>query len=165
MTIMDSNLEQNNKETKYEVAFGKIEDTNYIAQFQVDMALESEDLQLDVETLKPGVKAVMEDENKGKYIVARYDDKPIGSLLITKEWSDWRNAWYWWIQSVYVKPEHRGNGVYRSMYTMVKELAIEEGVSQIKLYVDKNNETAKKTYQSLGMQESHYLLYEEYITK
>ena len=103
----------------------------------------------------------MEDPYKGTYIVAKTEDATVGSLMLTREWSDWTNRWYWWIQSVYVTPEFRGKGVYRAMYTKVKELAKEAGVTQIRLYVDKTNFRAQKVYQKLGMDECHYLMYEE----
>lgn len=85
----------------------------------------------------------------------------LGSLLITREWSDWHCTWYWWIQSVYVRPEYRRQGVYRALYSKVKELALEAGSSCVRLYVDRTNQRGLATYQALGMHESHYLLYEE----
>lgn len=83
--------------------------------------------------------------------------------MLTKEWSDWTDKWYWWIQSVYVIPEYRGKGVYKAMYNKVKEAAKAENISQVRLYVDKTNFRAQKVYQKSGMHESHYLLYEEDI--
>lgn len=83
------------------------------------------------------------------------------SLMLTREWSDWNCQWYWWIQSVYVESLHRGKGVYRAMYEWVKQMAREQSVSQIRLYVDKTNFTAQQAYQHLGMTEAHYLMYEE----
>ena len=103
----------------------------------------------------------MLDESKGIYWVAKYEGRTIGSLMLTREWSDWNNEWYWWIQSVYVIPEFRRQGVYKAMYQKVKDAAKENNVSQIRLYVDKTNHSAQKVYQNLGMHESHYLMYEE----
>ena len=81
--------------------------------------------------------------------------------MITREWSDWNNCWYWWIQSVYVLKEYRGRGIYKAMYNRVLDLAKAESVSQIRLYVDKDNSTAQAVYQKMGMAECHYRLYEK----
>lgn len=135
-------------------------DAKAIAQFQVDMALESEGTLLGIDTLLDGVRHAMEDAQKGTYLVAEVDGNPVGSLLLTKEWSDWNDGWYYWIQSVFVKAEHRRKGIYRAMYEKAKEIARADGASQIRLYVDKTNERGQKTYQALGMHESHYLMYE-----
>lgn len=141
-----------------------IQDASAIAQFQVDMAAESEGTALDREVVLRGVTEGLKDEAKGIYLVARNDEGlPVASLMLTREWSDWNCAWYWWIQSVYVQPEYRRQGIYRSMYAKVKEMAKEANVSSVRLYVDKTNQRGLSTYQALGMQESHYLLYEETI--
>lgn len=144
---------------------GTLHEVCDIAQFQVDMAFESENTLLDINTLIPGVKAAITDPQKGTYLVAIDNGQAIGSLLLTKEWSDWNNSYYWWIQSVYVKPEHRRKGIYRSLYAKAKEMARQDGAAQIRLYVDKTNLRGQQTYQALGMQESHYLMYEEDLTK
>ncbi len=149
--------------TEYKITTGTVEDINDIAQFQVDMAQESEGTSLDKERVVKGVTAVMEDKYKGTYIIARADGKAIGSLMLTREWSDWTNRWYWWIQSVYVRPEYRGKGAYRAMYAKIKEMAHQEGVTQVRLYVDKTNYPAQQVYQKLGMDECHYLMYEEVL--
>ena len=140
---------------------GKASDIDTIVRFQADMAMESEGTRLDTETLTKGVTAAISDEGKGIYLVARAEGKAIGSLMLTREWSDWNNQWYWWIQSVYVLPEHRGRGIYKAMYNKVLDLAKAEGISQIRLYVDKENSTAQTVYQKLGMAECHYCLYEK----
>ena len=139
---------------------GQIEDVESIAQFQVDMAMESEGTQLDKDTVTKGVSAAMADENKGLYYIARVDGKAVGSLMLTREWSDWNNGWYWWIQSVYVAPDYRRQGVYKSMYNAVCTDAKQQNVAQVRLYVDKTNTRGQEVYSSLGMQESHYLIYE-----
>ena len=131
-----------------------------IARFQVEMAMESEGLALDYECVRRGVEAVFADEAKGRYVVAQRDGRVVGCLMITREWSDWRSSWYWWIQSVYVSPSYRGRGVYRAMYHYVLSQAKSEGVSQVRLYVDRENTAAQAVYQKLGMAECHYLLYE-----
>lgn len=131
-----------------------------ITRFQVDMAIESEGLSLDFETTLKGVQSVLQDESKGRYVLAVIEDKPVGSLMLTREWSDWNCCWYLWIQSVYVSPEYRNNGIFKTMYNKVMELAESEEVSQVRLYVDKYNQKAQTVYQKLGMSECHYLMYE-----
>ena len=147
----------------FEVSRGEVCDIDTIVQFQADMAMESEGCVLNKEKVTKGVTAAMLDDSKGIYWVAKYEGRTIGSLMITREWSDWNNEWYWWIQSVYVTPEYRKQGVYKAMYQKVKDAAKENNVSQIRLYADKTNLSAQKAYQSLGMHESHYLMFEEEI--
>lgn len=129
------------------------------------MATESEGTALNYELVLRGVTEGIKDESKGTYLVARKNDdnEIVGSLLITREWSDWRCTWYWLIQSVYVRPEYRRQGVYSEMYDNVKKLAREAQVHCVRLYADRNNLPAISTYSSLGMTESHYLLFEEEI--
>lgn len=131
-----------------------------ITRFQVDMAMESEGLALDYERTLKGVQAVLQDEAKGRYVLAMIDGHPVGSLMLTREWSDWNCCWYLWIQSVYVSPEHRNKGIYKAMYNEVLRLAGSEGTTQVRLYVDKDNRIAQTAYQKLGMSECHYLMYE-----
>ena len=142
---------------------GKASDIDAIVRFQADMAMESEGTMLDMDRLTLGVTSAMNDEQKGIYLVARANDTPIGSLMLTREWSDWNNQWYWWIQSVYVMPEYRKKGVYKALYATLKDMARENGVSQIRLYADRTNLSAQQVYQRLGMTESHYLMFEEAI--
>ena len=142
---------------------GKASDIEAIVRFQADMAMESEGTMLDMDRLTLGVTSAINDEQKGTYLVARANDTPIGSLMVTREWSDWNNMWYWWIQSVYVMPEYRNQGVYRAMYANLKDMAKENGVSQVRLYADRTNLSAQQVYQRLGMTESHYLMFEEAI--
>ena len=142
---------------------GKASDIDAIVRFQADMAMESEGTMLDMDRLTLGVSSAINDEQKGIYLVARANDTPIGSLMLTREWSDWNNQWYWWIQSVYVMPEYRKKGVYKAMYATLKDMAQENGVSQIRLYADRTNLSAQQVYQRLGMRESHYLMFEETI--
>ncbi len=154
------------KNTNHHTCFistAQIADIETIVQFQIDMAQESEGTTLQYNKVLGGVTAAMNDASKGLYIIARIDNEAAGSLMLTREWSDWNNQWYWWIQSVYVKPQFRNNGIYRQMYAYVKKMALEEGVSQIRLYVDKTNHPALTVYEKLGMKECHYLMYEEYI--
>lgn len=148
---------------KIEITIGTTADIETIAQFQINMAMESEGYKLNHEQIVRGVSAVMSDANKGTYFVARVDGIAVGSLLLTREWSDWNNCWYWWVQSVYVMPQYRGKGIYKAMYAHVKDMAREHGVSQVRLYVDKGNTRAQEVYKKLGMDECHYLMYEEVI--
>ena len=143
------------------VSRGEVCDIDSIVQFQAEMAMESEGCVLNKEKVTKGVTAAMLDDSKGIYWVAKYEGRTIGSLMITREWSDWNNEWYWWIQSVYVTPAYRKQVVYKAMYQKVKDAAKENNVSQIRLYADKTNLSAQKAYQSLGMHVSHYLMFEE----
>ena len=149
------------KNPDYTIVRGEVDDIKSIVQFQAKMAMESEGTTLDLEKVTKGVTAAMNDESKGIYWVAKVNGKAIGSLMVTREWSDWNNEWYWWIQSVFVLPDYRKHGVYKAMYSTLKEVAKENKVSQIRLYVDKTNHPAQQVYQRLGMHESHYLMYEE----
>ena len=124
------------------------------------MAWETENLHLPTETVTRGVEAVFEDGSKGEYWVAESEGKVAASLLITFEWSDWRNTFVWWFQSVYVLPGHRRTGIFRSMYAYIKNEADKQGVAGLRLYVEINNSAAQKTYGSLGMTNNHYTMFE-----
>ena len=138
------------------------DDIHALVGFNQAMALETEGKNLEASVLEPGVAAVFEDANKGFYVVADDGGLAVGGLLITYEWSDWRNRWFWWIQSVYILPEFRGRSIYRQMYAFVKQLArARGGVCGFRLYVEKANVHAQKVYEQLRMRESHYLAYEE----
>ena len=140
------------------------DDAPALVEFNQAMALETEGKRLDSQILKSGVEAVFEDETKGFYLVAEEDGTIVGGLMITFEWSDWRDGWFWWIQSVYVLPDSRGRGVYASLYEFVKEKARDEkNVCGFRLYVEKENDRAQKVYERLGMDRSHYVMYEELI--
>ncbi len=135
-------------------------DVPSIIDFQLKMAWETEKVKLEKKIVTSGVRAVFEDQSHGLYFVAEDNKKVMASLLITNEWSDWRNCNVWWFQSVYVTPDFRRQGVFRMMYTHVRQLAEKEGVAGLRLYVEKNNSRAKKTYESLGMSSEHYSFYE-----
>ncbi len=146
------------------IRIAKFGDADSLVEFNQAMALETEGKRLDTETLRNGVRAIFQDENKGFYAVAENDGAIVGGLMVTFEWSDWRNAWFWWIQSVYILPESRGQGIYRRLYDFVKEKADERGdVCGFRLYVEAENERAQRVYEKLGMQKSHYLMFEEMI--
>ena len=135
------------------------EDAAAIVDFQQAMARETEEVDLDRETVTRGVQAVFDDVSRGRYFVADADGDVIASLLITYEWSDWRNGVVWWIQSVYVRPEYRGRGVYGGLYEHVKQAA-PVSVRGIRLYVDRRNARAQEVYRRLGMNGEHYLVFE-----
>jgi GNAT superfamily N-acetyltransferase len=135
-------------------------DASPIIDFQLKMAWETEQMTLRQETVTKGVNAVFADSSRGQYYVADADGQVVASLLITYEWSDWRNCNVWWFQSVYVLPEFRRQGIFRKMYTFIKDQAIEQGIAGLRLYVETRNTRARKTYESLGMNSEHYSFYE-----
>lgn len=136
-------------------------DIQTIADFQIAMAFETEGMNLDEITVLRGVSAVFADPAKGFYLVARSASRTVGSLMITYEWSDWRARTVWWIQSLYVIPECRRQGVYKLMYNwLLERVNQDESVGGIRLYVDHTNISAQKVYESLGMDGNHYRFYE-----
>jgi GNAT superfamily N-acetyltransferase len=137
-----------------------IEDALVIIDFQQKMAWETEQMTLKPDIITNGVNGVFAVPSRGQYWVAEENGEIIASLLITYEWSDWRNADVWWFQSVYVLPAHRRKGSFRSMYTIIKKEAESHGIAGLRLYVETNNGTAQKTYEALGMQSEHYRMYE-----
>ncbi len=139
----------------------KEEDISTIVDFQLAMALETENLQLDKPTVEKGVNAAFHDSTKGQYFITEIDGEVGASLMTTFEWSDWRNGTVYWIQSVYVKENFRRLGIYRKMYAYIQELVKkDDSVRGIRLYVDKSNIKAQKTYQNTGMNGEHYQLFE-----
>ncbi|MCG6187935.1 GNAT family N-acetyltransferase [Maribellus maritimus] len=139
----------------------KPEDIFSIVNFQIAMAKETEGIELHLPTVELGVKAVLNDASKGRYYVTEVNDEIIGSLLTTYEWSDWRNGTVLWIQSVYIKPDFRRKGVYRNMYSYLKHKVLEdEKLKGIRLYAEKSNISAHKTYKKLGMNPEHYTTFE-----
>ena len=137
------------------------EDKKTIARFQIEMAKETENLDLDLSTLIDGVTSVFRDPAKGKYLVAEENKKIIGSMLLTAEWSDWRDKWVLWMQSVYVLPEHRKQGIFSLLYEYAKQtVQRDENIAGIRLYVDNSNLNAVKVYQAIGMNGDHYRVFE-----
>ncbi|MBN2280689.1 MAG: GNAT family N-acetyltransferase [Candidatus Marinimicrobia bacterium] len=136
-------------------------DIDTIARFNINMALETENKSLHKEIITKGVETMIQNPCLGFYLMAEIDGKIAGSLMVTTEWSDWRNGFFWWIQSVYVEKEFRRQGVYSSLYHHVKKLSESEKVCGFRLYVEKENFIARKTYEKLGMSETHYRMYEE----
>ena len=136
-------------------------DIPVIADFQLKMAKETENLALNSETVKKGVTAVFSDPKLGKYFVAEADSKVCASLMVTPEWSDWRNSQVLWIQSVYVLPEFRKSGIFKKMYLHLKTLVEgSDSYSGLRLYVDKSNHNARNVYRQIGMNGEHYELFE-----
>ncbi|MEM1012049.1 MAG: GNAT family N-acetyltransferase [Planctomycetota bacterium] len=141
-----------------------VSDAEMIADMNVRMARETEGLALDPPTVVEGVAAVLADRSKGHYLVAEAAGRVVGCLLVTHEWSDWRNGDLWWVQSVFVEPDHRGRGVFRSLYEATRQQALEESASGLRLYVEHENHTAQQTYRKLGMSKTHYHIMEEMLT-
>ncbi len=144
------------------IRVAKSQDADALIEFNQAMALETENKHLDPEVLGGGVRAVFADPQKGFYVAAEDDGHIIGALMVTYEWSDWRNGWFWWIQSVYILPEARGRRIYSRLYEFVKERAAEAGnVCGFRLYVEAENSHARRVYENVGMEASHYCMYEE----
>jgi GNAT superfamily N-acetyltransferase len=132
-----------------------------IVKFNAAMGYETEELPLDLIVLRKGVHNILSDESKGFYVVAELEGKVVGQTMITFEWSDWRNGFFWWIQSVYVLPEFRRAGVFKKLYKEIYEMAAaDKNGCGLRLYVERKNERAKKAYENLGMLHSHYDMYE-----
>ena len=136
-------------------------DLELLVRFQIAMASESEDKGLDENTLRHGIATALSSDDLALYIVAEIAGEPVGMLMLTWEWSDWRNGRFWWIQSVYVASSHRRLGVYSAMHHHVLSLASKDPTAAgIRLYVEKDNDDAQATYLHLGMVETHYRLFE-----
>lgn len=136
-------------------------DAPILAEFNQRLAWETEHLRLDPEVVHEGVVAVLADTNKGVYFVAEAQGKIVGQLMITYEWSDWRNGNLWWIQSVYVPEPHRGQGVFRALFQHLENLArTHPDVAGLRLYMHADNERARRTYERLGMKHSDYEVFE-----
>jgi GNAT superfamily N-acetyltransferase len=125
------------------------------------LAVETEGVRLDIETLRQGITALLESRAPGRYFVAELDGRVVGQLLTTYEWSDWRNRMVWWIQSVYVVPEVRERGVLRALYERARREALAAGAGGLRLYVDNRNARAQAVYAALGMAGDHYRVFED----
>jgi ribosomal protein S18 acetylase RimI-like enzyme len=135
----------------------KPSDAGVIADFNNRLAEETESRSLAQDLIGPGVEALLSDQTKGRYWVAELDDKIIGQIAVSYEWSDWRNGMLWWIQSVYIHSSQRRKGVYSKLYRHVESLAqTDENVIGIRLYLEKDNERAQSTYEKLGMGMTNY---------
>jgi GNAT superfamily N-acetyltransferase len=138
-----------------------IDDLETLVTGNLALADETERLRLDADTLRHGILALLESRAPGRYWVAELEGRVIGQLLITYEWSDWRNRMVWWIQSVYVAPEARSRGVLRTLYDAARREALAAGAGGLRLYVDTTNERAQAVYAALGMNGGHYRVFED----
>lgn len=138
-----------------------IENLEVLVDFQQRLALESESIRLNAETLRKGMIAMFADPSKGIYYVVEEEGRIIGCHMITYEWSDWRNGMVWWLQSVYVTETHRRKGIFKMMYdNLIDIIKKDPQLIGLRLYVDKSNERALQVYQTMGMDGSHYTVYE-----
>lgn len=138
------------------------EDAGTLADFNSAMALETERKVLLPHVIGAGVRALLEQPRAGFYVIAEVEDTVAGALMITTEWSDWRNGSFWWVQSVYVRPQFRRQGVYKRLYKYVRSLAARSrAVCGFRLYVERNNRRAMATYRSAGMALTHYVMFEQ----
>ncbi|MEE8486613.1 MAG: GNAT family N-acetyltransferase [Gemmatimonadota bacterium] len=137
-------------------------DRDRIVLFNQALARETEGRVLDRATLKAGVARMLSDPARGRYFVAEDEGEIVGQLAVTVEWSDWRNAEIWWIQSVYIARNHRRRGIYGQLHLTVRDMARAARVAGLRLYVEQDNQGARTTYESLDMRPSSYVLYEEY---
>lgn len=136
-------------------------DAPVVAEFNLRLAEETEQLRLNPQTVSAGVAAVLNDPAKGLYFVAEAAGAVVGQLMVTYEWSDWRNGNLWWIQSVYVKPEFRSRGVFRALFEHLKSLArASHDVAGLRLYMHAENDRARRAYEHLGMKRSDYEIFE-----
>lgn len=147
---------------EFSVRMAEPQDADVLARANIAMAWETERKRLDPATIARGVRGVFDDGQRGFYVVAMKDCEIAGSLMVTFEWSDWRSGLIWWIQSVYVQPAFRRNGVFRRLYQYVETQAAQHpDVCGIRLYVEKSNHTAQQAYADAGMQETSYRIYEK----
>jgi GNAT superfamily N-acetyltransferase len=137
------------------------DDASFIVASLIAMALETEELVLDTDTVRQGVAALFDHPDRGFYLIA--DDakmQPSACMLVLSEWSDWRNREVWWLHSVYVRPEERRAGLFRQLFAEAERLGRERGVAGVRLYVDRRNVRAQAVYRALGMTDEHYQLFE-----
>jgi GNAT superfamily N-acetyltransferase len=143
------------------IRYGEEMDASILAGFQLRMAEETEHLQLEEEVVADGVIQLLRDRSKGFYLVAENDNEDVmGCLIITYEWSDWRNGWIWWIGSLFVEKIYRKHGIFRLLLDKVMDLAKDHEVRAIRLYVDKENDSARKAYLRSGFKGSNYEVFE-----
>ena len=143
-------------------------DADLLARWAQAMALETEHRQLDATTVQAGVVAGIADPARARYFIAMHGRETmgnaVGTLMLTHEWSDWRNGDWWWIQSVYVAPQARRQGVFAALYQHVEQLARQTpGVIGLRLYVERDNAAAQQTYAALGMTDAGYRIFESHF--
>ena len=136
-------------------------DRDLMADWAVAMAMETEAKALSLDTVTRGIQAGLDEPARASYYIAEIAGEPVGTVMVTPEWSDWRNGWWWWIQSVYVAPGHRRHGVFRALFDHVRNLAAStDDVRGLRLYVERENAGAQRTYEFVGMKDSGYRMYE-----
>jgi len=138
-----------------------VQDVGNLVAGNMALAEETENVRLDAGTLRQGIQALLDSRAPGRYWVAEHDGRFVGQLMITFEWSDWRNRMVWWLQSVYVVPDARGRGVLRTLYDHARREAIAAGAGGLRLYVDTSNTRAQAAYAALGMEGGHYRVFED----
>ena len=138
-----------------------LRDLDALVAGNLALAEETERVRLDLDTLRQGIRVLLESRAPGRYWVAEIEGRVVGQLLMTFEWSDWRNRMVWWIQSVYVAPDARGRGVLRTLYDVVRREALASGSGGLRLYVDMTNIRAQAVYAALGMNGEHYRVFED----
>ena len=143
-----------------EIRYANFDDAEKITKNNVLLAIESEKLTIEYKTVSAGVKALLSDQTKGFYLVAKEDNIIIGQMMITFEWSDWHNKNVWWLQSVYIDKSWRRKGVFTQLFEAIKKTARKNNVDVLRLYVYNSNSKAKETYMVSGMQEKAYSIYQ-----
>jgi GNAT superfamily N-acetyltransferase len=146
---------------KPDIRAARAEDLEALVAGNMALAEETEPVRLDMETLRQGILALLESRAPGRYWVAELEGRVVGQLLVTFEWSDWRNRMVWWIQSVYVAPDARGRGVLRTLYDVARREALAAGAGGLRLYVNTANQRAQAVYAALGMNGDHYRVFED----
>jgi len=148
-----------------QIRLARPDDASIIADFNIRMAMETEKLALDPSIIFPGVRAVFTDPSRGQYFVAEIGGSVVGCLMITHEWSDWRNGDIWWIQSVYVHADFRRRGVFSALYRHVEKVAAATGAVGLRLYMEEENGAAQQTYERMGMHVTHYRVLEQMFNR
>lgn len=142
----------------------RLDDVPVITDYNLRLAKETENLELDLPTVTAGVKALVSEASRGTYYVAEAEGKVMGQLCITYEWSDWRNGNIWWFQSVYVQQEFRGQGVFTALFEHIESLArANPEVCGLRLYMEQENHRARRAYGKLGMEQTHYQVFEKLL--
>ncbi len=142
------------------------QDIETIVELNMAMAWETEHVNLSQDILTRGIRAVFDDADRGFYVVAESDGRVVGCLLITFEWSDWRCGLFWWIQSLYIRPMFRRQGIFRHLHEFVKVKAVDRcDVCGIRLYVEQSNHVAQRAYEQIGMHARSYRMYEQMLPK
>ena len=163
-TFTNSSITHTNEDMEtsmnFEIRPAKTTDADAIVAFNQRIAMETEDKMLDENVLRPGVEKVLSNSSLGFYTVAVSEGKVVGCMMVTYEWSDWRNGVFWWIQSVYVDAKFRRKGVFRAIYEYIRDLGIAQDACGFRLYVERDNAVAQQTYASMGMKETPYRIFE-----